>query len=91
MESQFHVVVFVFNIIIDTRVNSDWAETIIVRFVLTIINSFGNCVRDHVHKREIYPGNVETIKIYPCFRSDAIRRSSNNKELIQTKINTGRS
>ena len=62
MESQFHVVVFVFNIIIDPRVNSDWAKTIIVRFVLTIINSFGNCVQDHVQKREIYPGNVETDK-----------------------------
>ena len=38
MESQFHVVVF-FYFTIDTRVNSDWAKTIIVTFVLKIVNS----------------------------------------------------
>ena len=36
MESQFHVVAFY--IMIDTLVNSDWAKTIIVTFVLKIIN-----------------------------------------------------
>ena len=57
----------------DTRVNSDWAKTIIVRFVLTIINSFGNCVKDHVHKREIYPDNVETDKNLSVSSSVAFR------------------
>ena len=36
MESQFHVVVF---FMIDIRINSDWAKTIIATFVLKIINS----------------------------------------------------
>ena len=41
--------------------------------MLTIINSFGNCVKDHVHKREIYPGNVEMDKNLSVFSSVAFR------------------
>ena len=39
METQYHLVVFVNIIMIDTLVNSDWAKTIITTFVLKIVNS----------------------------------------------------
>ena len=51
MESQFYVVFFY--IMIDTRVNSDLAETKIVTFVLKIINS--KSVSKTTFTR-IYPG-----------------------------------
>ena len=64
MENQFDVVVFFFHIMIDTNVNSDWAKTIIVTFVLKIINN------KSVSKTTFTRGgfirvNVETNKNYP--------------------------
>ena len=39
METQFYLVLLVFfNIIVNTCVHSDWAKTIIITFVLEIIN-----------------------------------------------------
>ena len=39
MENQYHLVDFLKNIMVNTPVNSDWTKTIIVTFVLKIINS----------------------------------------------------
>ena len=72
---------YFFNIMIDTRVNSDLAESLIVTFVLKIINS------KSVSKTTVTSGgfirvNVETDKnlsVLVCWRLDVSRRSSNQK------------
>ena len=57
---------------IDTRVNSDWAKTIIVTFVLKIISSIEQkCVHDHVHTRGFIRVNVERIKFTDLYSSVA--------------------
>ena len=64
---------------IDTCVNSDWAKTIIVTFVLKIINS-KSVSRATFTRGGFIQVNVETDK-------DVIRKSSNKKEKIWIKTN----
>ena len=62
METQYHLVDF-FKCY-DTRVNSDWAKTVIVTFVLTIINS-KSVYKTTLTRRRFTRVNVETNKINP--------------------------
>ena len=66
MESQFHVVVFFFNIMIDTRANSDLAKTKIVTFALKIINS-KSVPKITFTQAEFIRVNVETDKNLSVF------------------------
>ena len=63
MESQFHAVVF-FYFTIDTRVNFDWAKTIIVTFVLKLPTA-KVCPRPHSHEGDLSGQMWKRIKSYP--------------------------
>ena len=63
METQFHLV---FYITIDTCINSDWAKTIIVTFVLKIINSKNESKTTFTRWRFVRV-NVETDKNLSVF------------------------
>ena len=63
METQYHLVDFFFQCY-DTRVNSDWTKTVIVTFVLTIINS-KSVSKTTFTRAGFIRVNVKLIKIYP--------------------------
>ena len=66
MKSQFHVVVFFSNIMIDTRVNSDLAKTKIATFALKNINNQSES-KTTFTRGELIRVNVETDKNLSVF------------------------
>ena len=66
MVAQFHVVIFFFYIMIDTRVNSDLAKTKIVTFALKIIGS-KSLSKTTFTRGEFIQVNMETDKHLSVF------------------------